>query len=98
MPLLPRKKTPAQRRPRRLHARTAIAAEPLESRTLLSAVLPSNLEQYMLELMNRARANPSAEAARYGIDLNEGLPAGTISAAPKLRAKPSSPLAQNLHP
>jgi hypothetical protein len=33
----------------------------------------------MLELINRARANPVGEAASLGIDLNEGLPAGTIS-------------------
>lgn len=63
--------------------------EGLESRQLLSAVAPSDVEQYMLELLNRARANPSAEAARLGIDLNEGLPAGTISADAK------QPLAMN---
>lgn len=40
-------------------------------------------EQYLLELINRARLDPSGEAARYGIDLNQGLAAGTISAAPK---------------
>lgn len=45
--------------------------------------LISAYEQYMLELINRARANPAAEAARLGIDLNAGLPAGTISAAAK---------------
>jgi hypothetical protein len=39
---------------------------------------PTVQEQLMLELVNRARANPVAEAARLGIDLNEGLPAGTI--------------------
>src|SRR5258707_11440338 len=53
--------------------------ESLESRRLLTAVYPSNLEQYEVELINRARANPAAEAARYGIDLNEGLAPGTIS-------------------
>lgn len=35
-------------------------------------------EQYLLELINRARLDPAAEAARYGVDLNEGLDAGTI--------------------
>ena len=40
-------------------------------------------EQYMLELINRARANPAAEAARLGIDLNEGLSPGTITADAK---------------
>ena len=33
----------------------------------------SAAEQYLLELINRARLNPAAEAARYGIDLNAGL-------------------------
>jgi Ca2+-binding RTX toxin-like protein len=46
-------------------------------------------EQYMLELVNRARLDPAGEAARYGIDLNQGLPAGTIAADPK------QPLASN---
>ncbi len=57
--------------------------ESLEIRNLLSAAYPTDLEQYMLELINRARANPAAEAARVGTTLNEGLPAGTISAAAK---------------
>lgn len=39
---------------------------------------PTAYEQYFLELVNRARANPGAEAARLGIDLNQGLSAGTI--------------------
>ena len=52
---------------------------------------PTVAEQYMLELVNRARANPDAEAARFGIDLNEGLAPGTISATPK------PPLAMNGH-
>lgn len=37
----------------------------------------------MLELVNRARANPPAEAAQFGMDLNENLPPGTISPDPK---------------
>lgn len=44
---------------------------------------PTNYEQYLLELVNRARANPNAEAALYGIDLNADLSAGTISASAK---------------
>jgi len=55
----------------------------LEPRLLLSAVAPSAMDQYMLQLINSERANPAAYAAAVGIDLNEGLPAGTISAAPK---------------
>jgi hypothetical protein len=44
---------------------------------------PTTSEQYMMELVNRARANPAAEAARLGIDLNQGLDPGTINSAPK---------------
>jgi len=40
-------------------------------------------EQLLIELINRARLDPVGEAARYGIDLNAGLAAGTISTAPK---------------
>ena len=57
--------------------------ERLEKREFLSATTPTAAEQYMLELINRARSNPSGEAARYGIDLNEGLTPGTITADPK---------------
>ena len=39
-------------------------------------------EQYLLELINRARLDPQAEADRYGVGLNAGLEAGTISTAP----------------
>ncbi|MDB5324404.1 MAG: hypothetical protein JWN40_6035 [Phycisphaerales bacterium] len=66
-----------------LYRRSPILIEPLEPRRLLAAAYPSDLEQYELELINRARANPAAEAARYGIDLNEGLAPGTISTAAK---------------
>jgi hypothetical protein len=69
----------------------AFASEPLEDRLLLAAAaieLTPN-EQLLLELVNRARANPQAEADRYGINLNQGLPPGTISADPK------QPLAPN---
>jgi len=59
--------------------------ERLELRRLLTAtgVEPTAAEQYMLELINRARANPTAEAAADGIDLNEGLAPGTINSDPK---------------
>jgi uncharacterized protein YkwD len=60
-----------------------MSAEALEPRRLFAAAYPSNLEQYAVELINRGRANPSAEASRYGIALNEGLAAGTISTAAK---------------
>ena len=40
---------------------------------------PSASEQYMLEMINRARLNPTAEGNSFGIsNLNTGLPAGTI--------------------
>lgn len=56
---------------------------------------PTEFEQYQLELINRARANPNAEVTRLsGLtwgdtgspatpNLNEGLAAGTISSAAK---------------
>jgi hypothetical protein len=37
-------------------------------------------EQLMLELLNRARANPTGEASRYGINLNEGIMTSTTAA------------------
>lgn len=40
-------------------------------------------EQLILEMINRARMNPTGEALRYGIDLNAGLAAGKIGTAPK---------------
>jgi hypothetical protein len=43
----------------------------------------SPIERLMIELINRARADPGAEAARIGIDLNQGLDPGTISDTPK---------------
>lgn len=54
--------------------------------------LPTAQDQLMLELVNRARANPQAEADRLlGGNLNEGLAPGTISTAAK------QPLAFNLN-
>jgi serralysin len=56
--------------------------------------IPTAQDQYMLELLNRARLNPQAEANRYpllGGDLNEGLPTGTIPTTAK------QPLAFNLN-
>lgn len=46
-----------------------------------TGLAPTSLEVYMVQLINRIRANPSAAAAQYGIDLNEGLAPGTISTA-----------------
>lgn len=50
---------------------------------------PTPYEQAHLEAINRARANPLAEAARHGIDLFEGVPQGELTSD----AKP--PLAMN---
>jgi hypothetical protein len=52
--------------------------------------------EYMVTLINRARANPTAEAARFGINLNEGLPPGTISAAPKQPLAPNQALLNSI--
>ena len=49
----------------------------------------SAAEQLMIELINRARLDPGAEAARQGIDLNEGLAAGTIGTTPLQAVAPS---------
>lgn len=51
-------------------------------------------EQYLLELINRARLDPAGEAARLGIDLNSGLSAGTISASAKQVLAPNALLDQ----
>jgi hypothetical protein len=63
--------------------------ETLESRILFAALPPSAEETYVVELLNRARANPALEALRYGINLNEGLATGAITTTPK------QPLAMN---
>ncbi len=52
----------------------------------------SAADQYLLEMMNRARLDPVAEAARYGIDLNEGLAPGSISASSKQVLAPNEAL------
>ena len=43
---------------------------------------PSSLDVYMIELINRARANPTTAATQLGINLNEGLSPGTIPSTP----------------
>lgn len=70
-----------------------LGAEHLEPRRLLAVVL-TPYEQLLLELINRARAAPQAEAERFGIDLNEGLAAGTISTAPKQPLAPNAILVE----
>lgn len=51
--------------------------------SLYSLGNPTAQEQYMLELINRTRENPFGEAARLGIDINQGLPEGTLNGNPK---------------
>src|SRR3954468_21380533 len=70
------------KRSSRVRARRAFVSS-LEPRLCFAAAPATTYEQYMLELINRARANPAAEAARLGIDLNEGLAASSISTAAK---------------
>ena len=49
-------------------------------------------EQYLIELINRARLDPLAEASRYGIDLNADLPGGTIGVGSKQVLAPNAKL------
>ena len=56
-----------------------LGMQTLESRQLLTAVVMTQQEQLLLELVNRARANPVAEASRFGIDLNFELEPDEIS-------------------
>ena len=88
------------RGPRRPAASPRLRCESLEERLAFSAVTLTAQEQLLLELVNRARANPVAEVARAGLsDLNQGLTAGTISATPKQPLAPSQALvnAAGLH-
>ena len=50
----------------------------LESRQLFAVSPPTGAEQYLIELINRARQDPVATAAALGVSLNEGLADNTI--------------------
>ena len=65
--------------------------EALEDRVVLSISMTGQ-EQLLLELINRARSDPAAEAALYGIGLNDGLASGAISASPKQPLAPHQAL------
>lgn len=67
-------------------------SQDLEPRTMLSAPTMTAQEQLLLELVNRARNDPGAEAARFGIDLNDSLTAGTIEDTPKAPLAPHQSL------
>jgi Ca2+-binding RTX toxin-like protein len=49
-------------------------------------------EQLLIELINRARLDPVAEAARLGLSLNDGLSSGTIGPAAQQILAPNDPL------
>merc|ERR1719495_1373913 len=67
--------------------RRVLASEDVEmerSRMLQGLPEPTDRDQYMMELVNRARLDPQGEADLYlDGDLNEGLRPGTISTQPK---------------
>ncbi|MCP4174304.1 MAG: hypothetical protein GY758_26435 [Fuerstiella sp.] len=77
---------------RRIRTATQIRVEQLECRCLLAASTFTPEEQLMLELVNRARADPAAESASQGIDLNQGLAPGTISTDAKQPLAPNNQL------
>jgi uncharacterized protein YkwD len=60
-----------------------LTIEQCEERVALSITGISNFDQLLVELINRARANPQSEAGRYNVALNQGLAPGTISIAAK---------------
>ncbi len=53
---------------------------------------PTNDEQYVLEIINRARANPTAEGTRLGIDITQNYPTTDPPLSP---VGPRPPLAMN---
>ncbi len=83
----------SNRKVRRNLGRASAPIDALEARLLLTAPSMTDSEQYMVELINRARANPSAEAARYSIGLNDGVAQqNTISTAAKQPLAPQQNL------
>lgn len=52
----------------------------------------TEVEQLVLEMINRARLDPAGEAKRLGFSLNEGLRAGTLTASAKQPLAPSDDL------
>jgi hypothetical protein len=71
-----------------------LTVETLEPRNLLASIVMTPQEQLMLELVNRARAAPAAEASRFGIDLNKDLAPGTIRPQAKQPLAPHQILIQ----
>jgi uncharacterized protein YkwD len=81
---------PCARRPVRRNLRLECLDERCTPTTITTASVNLTApEQLILEIINRARSNPSAEAARYRISLNAGLAPGTISSAPEMPLAPN---------
>ncbi|TWU37533.1 Dockerin type I repeat protein [Novipirellula aureliae] len=82
--------------------RRTLRVESLEQRCMLAAeygfeqpmIDVSSAEQLMVERINWARANPSGEASRLGIGLNDDLDAGKISTTPKQPLAPDASLSR----
>lgn len=66
--------------------------ECLEDRCVPAIVNLSVYDQLLIELVNRARANPALEAAMYGVGLNDGVVNGPITATPKQPLAPHQAL------
>lgn len=91
---------PVTRRSARPNGRELSLCQQLEPRTLLSAFSWSASEVYLAELVNRARANPQAEADLLGIDLTQALTSGELAhlvAQEPLALNPALTLAARLH-
>ncbi|MDA0657739.1 MAG: FG-GAP-like repeat-containing protein [Planctomycetota bacterium] len=77
---------------------TRLQGESLEERRVLAVVTMPTVtmtahEQMLLELVNRARANPLVEASRYGLgDLNQGISGAQITSVPKQPLAPHQAL------
>jgi hypothetical protein len=69
-------------------SRTRLSLEQLEDRVTPALTNLTAANQLLLELVNQARLNPGAVAAHYGIGLNQGLAAGTLSSNPEAPLAP----------
>lgn len=58
----------------------------------VAAATPTPHEQLMIELVNRARAAPAAEAARFGIGLDDGRTGAPLGAAARAPLAPDAAL------
>jgi hypothetical protein len=71
-------------RRRRRSPGSQCSTQALEPRCLLTTPFSlTDNEQLLLELINRARSNPGAEAALHGVGLNSGISSDLISDTPK---------------